>query len=185
MSGKVSKSCSDPAKSEFIGVATRIMKTPIFAFLFSASLAVAGKPIAFQQLPAGDSIHVTFTSTGCWHYVAYEFDFQRAGTFTVKVTEVEHRWNEAQQCPEEVKRIPLGTVTLSEVEIAGLDRLFAFYRSKKSGGCTTVDRITATQRSGDAVQATESFTDATCATYDMKSLTRLTSIAVKLKPKTR
>ena len=161
------------------------MKTTLFAFFFSASLAVAGTPIAFQQLSAGDSIHVKFTSTGCWHDVAYEFDFQHAASFTVKVAEIKHRWNEAKQRLEEVKRIPLGTVILTEAEIAGLDRLFIFYRSCKGLGCTTVDRITATQKSSDAIKATESFTDGTCATYAMKNLTRLPSIAVKLKPKTR
>jgi hypothetical protein len=45
--------------------------------------------------------------------------------------------------------------------------------------------ITATQTSGKAVKASESFTDATCATYDMKHLTRLHSIVEKLKPKDR
>ena len=161
------------------------MKPTILAFLLSASFALAGDLISFQQLPASDSIHVTFTSTGCFHFVTYEFDFQRAATMTAKVTQVELRWNEAQKRQEEAKRIPLGTVKLSEAEIAGLDRLFTFYRSKKPGGCTTVDQITATQKNGDAVKATESFTDRTCATYDMKNLTRLTTIAAKLTPKTK
>ena len=126
-----------------------------------------------------------FTSSGCFHYVTYEFDFQHAAAFTTKVTQIEHRWNEAKKRQEEAKRIPLGTVTLSEAEIAGLDRLFTFYRSKKPGGCTTVDQITSTQKSSDVVKATESFTDGTCATYDMKNLTLLPSIAAKLKPKTK
>ena len=160
------------------------MKTTILAFLLSAPFALAGTPVTFQQLPVGDSIHVTFTSTGCFHYETYEFDFQRAATVTVKVTQVEHRWNEAKKRQEEAKRTSLGTVTISEAEIAGIERLFTFYRSKKDGGCTTVDRITAIQTSGKAVKATESFTDETCATYDMKNLTRLPSIAAKLKPKT-
>lgn len=159
------------------------MKTTIIAFLFFASLALAGDPVSFQRLPARDSIHVTFTSSGCFHSATYEFDFQRAATVTAKVTQVERRWNEAQKRYEEAKRIPLGTVTLSEAEIAGLDRLFTFYRSKKPGGCTTIDRITATQKSGDAVKTTESFTDETCETHGMKNLTLLPSIAAKLRPK--
>jgi hypothetical protein len=161
------------------------MRTTILAFLLSAPFALAGNQVSFQQLPAGDSIHVTFTSSGCFHYETYEFDFQRAATVTAKVTQVEHRWNEAKKRNEEAKRTPLGTVTLTEAEIAGIDRLFRFYRSNKNGGCTTVDRITATQTSGKAVTATEFFNDASCATYDMKNLTRLPSIAAKLKPRSK
>ncbi len=168
-----------------LGVATRIMKTTILALIFSASFALAGTPISFQQFPVGDSIHVTFTSSGCFHYRTYEFDFQRAETTTAKVTQVEHRWNEAKKRKEEDKRTPLGTVTLSDAEIAGIDLLFTFYRSNKVDGCTTVDRITASQTSGKVVKATESFTDGSCATYEMKKLTRLPSIAAKLKPKSK
>ena len=160
------------------------MKPTILAFLLSASLALAGDRISFQKLPPGDSIHVAFTSFGCFHYLAYEFDFERAATITAKVTQLE-RWNEAQKRQKKVGRIPLGTVKLSEAEIAGLDRLFAFYRSKKPDGCTTVDRIIATQNSGGTVKATESFSDGTCATYKMKNLTLLTTIAAKLAPNSK
>lgn len=160
------------------------MKTTILAFLISASLALAGDPISFKELPIGDSIHVTFTSTGCFHFETYEFDFRRSATMSVQVTQVELRWNEAQERHEEVKRIPLGTVTLSDGEVAGLDRLFTFYRSIiRRAGCTTVDHITAARKSGGAVQATESFTDATCATGDRKNLTLLASIITKATPK--
>ena len=161
------------------------MKNTILAFLLSAPFALAGDPISFQQLPAGDSIHVTFTTSGCFHYETYEFDFQRAATLAAKVTQVEYSRNEAKKRKEKVKRTSLGTVTLTDAEIAGLDRLFRFYRSNNDDGCTTVDRITATQTSGKAVKATESFTDASCSTYNMKNLTRLPSIAAKLKPKSK
>ncbi len=158
------------------------MKTAILTFLIPASFALAGDPISFQRLPASDSIHITFTSTGCFHFETYEFDFQRSTTVTVKITQVELRRNKTQKRHEKAKRTPLGTVTLSDAEIIGLDRLFTFYRSKNPGGCTTIDQITATQKSDGAVKATESFTDETCATYDMKDLTLLPSIVAKLKP---
>ena len=149
------------------------MEVTVLAFLFLSSIALARTPISFQQFPAGDSIHVTFTSSGCFHHQTYEFDFQRAGTVTAKVSRVEGR------------RIPIGTVTLSETEIAGLDRLLKFYRSWHIGGCTTVDSIILTQTSCNTVKATESYTDRTCATYNMKNLTLFYSIVAKLKPKTK
>lgn len=164
---------------------SRHMKSTILSFLFFTSFAFAETPITFRQLPVGDTIRVIFTSSGCFHNETYEFDFQRASSVTAKVTTIEYSWNEAKQRNEEAKRATLGTVTLSDAEIAGIDRLFTFYRSNKDKGCTTVNHITATQMSGKTVKATESFTDASCATYDMKNLTLLPSIAEKLKPKTK
>jgi hypothetical protein len=161
------------------------MKTTIAAILSSVCFAVAGTPVSFQQLPAGDSIVVTFTSSGCFHHYAYEFHFQHGRGFTVSVMQIEQRWNEAQKREETAKLILLGTTTLSEAEMAGLDRLFAYYRSMKRGGCTTVDQITATHKSGDTAKASESFTDATGKTPDMEGVTRFPSIIAKFKPKTK
>ena len=161
------------------------MKPVIFAFLLSASLSLGGDLISFQKLPTSDSIHVMFTSTGCFHSVTYEFVFQRGTTMTAKITQIEHRWNETQKRQEEAKRIVLGTVKLSEIEISGLDNLFTFYRSKSPGECTTVDSITVTQKNGDTAKATESFTDETGETYDRKDLMLFPSIAAKLNPKTK
>lgn len=155
------------------------------ALLGSAWLAVAGTPVSFQQLPAGDAITVVFTSEGCFHHYTYEFDFRRGADLTAKVTQIEQRWNEEKKTQEVARRIPLGTVKLSAAAAAGLDRLFAFYRTMKRGGCTTVNQITATHRSGDTVLATESFTDATCATDRLRDVTLLPFLAEKLKPRER
>ena len=160
------------------------MKTTIFAVFLSASFAFAGKPITFQELAAGDTIYVTFRSSGCFGESAYEFTFE-ANSFTVKVTDFEHHWIESEKRVQDVTRISQGTGTLSAAEIAGLDRLFMFYRFKQPGGCTTVNVISATQKRGDTVLASESFTDESCATYDMPNLMLLPSIAAKAKPVTQ
>lgn len=161
------------------------MKTTIFALLLSASVALAGEAISFQKLPVNDAISVKLTSTGCFHSLTYEFEFQRGETLTAKATQIELRWSKSERRMEVAKRIPLGSVALSQTELAGLDRLFAFYRSKKAGDCTTVDEITAIQKRGDVVKITESFTDKTCATYRMKDLTLLSAIVEKLKSESR
>lgn len=158
------------------------MKRTLIGFLFLAGNLLAGDPISFQHLPAGDSIQVKFTRSGCFQLETYEFVFERAAAMSVSVAQIEMRWNGERKRREEVGRKALGRATLSEAEVVGLDRLFAFYRTKKPGGCTTVDRISATLLSGDTVKATESFTDGTCATYKMKDLTLLPSIAAKLEP---
>ncbi len=154
---------------------------------WTASARTAPDPdpvIAFGYLAAGERVEVLFVSTGCFHHEAHVFDIATdgTGTFIARVARVEPRRDEPSGRFEEVKRIPLGTVTLSNPEIAGLDRLFSFYRSVPDGGCTTIDEITATRMRGNTVLATETFTDETCATYDRKELTLLTDIAAKLQP---
>lgn len=157
------------------------MKPLIFALLFSSTAALAETPITFATLPAGDSVQVTFTSSGCFHHKTYEFTFHKDATLTATVTQTEHG-----RGPSQVGQpVALGTASLSDSEIAGLDRLFAFYRSKHPGGCTTVDTITAVQKSGDTVKASESFVDGSCATYDAKDLTSLPSIAARLAGKAK
>ena len=160
------------------------MKTTIIAFLFSASLAFAGKPITFQALSAGDTIYVTFRSSGCFGESDYEFTFH-AKAFTVKVTQFWAHLVGPEKRLQQEKRVSLGTGSLYDAEIAGLDRLFMFYRLKQSGRCTTVNVISATQKRGDALIASESFTDESCGTYDQPNLTLLPSIAPKAKPVTK
>ena len=113
--------------------------------------------------------------------MAYEFYFQHAATFTVEVIQIKRQWTKDRKGFENSKRVPLGTVTLTDVELAGLDRLFKFYRSKMDRMTTNTDRITAVLKSGGTVKATESFIDSTAATYDMKDLTLLSSIPARLK----
>jgi len=161
------------------------MKTAILAFLYLATVAFAETPISLQQLPTGDKVKVTFSSSGCFHRYTYEFEFQRSTTITAKVRRLEDRWNDSTQKHETIRRISLGTATLTPAELAGLDRLLAFYRSKRGGACTTVDQITLQQTSGTAIKATESYTDATCASYTFanRGFTSFPSIAKKVDPK--
>ena len=160
-----------------------LVNITLLACVIFASLAFASDPISFREFPADDSIHVTFTTTGCFHHATWEFDFQRAEKTSAVITLLEQHWDEAAKRQVTNKRIPLGTVTLSNRELAGLDRLLAFYRSNQPGGCTTVDRITVTQKSGEREIATESYTDATCATDGRKDLTLFLSLIPKDEPK--
>ena len=152
--------------------------------LLVLGLAVGGEEISFRKLPAGDSIQVSFRSSGCFHQTAYEFDFQGGKDPAARVTAIEEKWDpkSRRQLPEGRKE--LGAVVLSDSDLAGLDRLLKFYRQPQPGGCTTIDHITVSQRRGGKVAATESFTDSTCATYDRKDLTLFTALARRLEPKT-
>src|SRR5262249_3859962 len=139
---------------------------PLRGILVAAVLVVtscvarfAGIPFLAQLLP-GDRLHVSYRSRGCYHDQKYEIDFERATYVTAKSSGV--------------------TVTLSPEDVAGLDTLFQFYRSRPGGSCTTQDHIRVDQFRGDRKIATEYYTDYSCATYEMKGVTRLVEIAERL-----
>jgi hypothetical protein len=122
-----------------------------------AALAGCG---ALSHLQQGDQLHVSYQSHGCFHEQKYEIDFERSASVTA--------------------RSAGRTITLSPKEVAGLDRLFQFYRSRPSGGCTTRDDISISQFRGPQKISSERYVDGSCATYKMKDVIRLYEIAKKL-----
>lgn len=143
-------------------------------------MAENSAPISFRQMRDGDTIRVIYSSVGCFHFETREFEFHGGKDVTAKIIRIDRRWNEDAKQREEPVKTPLGTVRVSEAELAGLDRLLAYYRSHPLGGCTTVDEIEVTHLRGDRTIATESFTDATCGTYERKDLTLFWDLVSKL-----
>jgi hypothetical protein len=160
------------------------MKTILLALLLFGTVSFAGPLVSFERLPAGDTIHVSYTSQGCFHSFTFEFLFQRGKTMTVEVTRIEPRWDQDDK-PLEPERIVLGTIPLSETEVAGLDRLLVYYRAMHRGGSTTVDYVKVTQKDGKKQKASESFADDTSATHSMKELTLLRTLVSKFKSKAK
>src|SRR4051812_28345602 len=89
--------------------------------------AVIGHP--FSRIQPHDHFTVGYTSQGCFHYYAYRFEFERRDRVQVRISKL---WK---------PRHHLGTVTLSDEDLAGLDRLVAYYRSHPDGACTMNDGI--------------------------------------------
>lgn len=141
----------------------------IILFAFTVTGFAADVPISFQHIPPGETIEVSFKSTGCFHDESFVFIFQGG---EVKVYRMEAGW-----------RKPMGTATLSKSQLSGLDHLMNFYRERRPGGCTTSDRIVVGRKKGDDFISRESFKDDTCATYEMKELTTFTEIVSKLEKK--
>lgn len=136
-------------------------------FAFTAVIGFAAEPpISFQHIPEGNTIEVMFESKGCFHHGRYQFVFQGARAVVIKM--------------EAKRNIPVGAVTLSKSELAGLDRLLIFYRERRPGLCTTSDTIALTQKTGGKVVKREFFQDDTCETDEMKRVTRFTDIVAKL-----
>ncbi len=147
-------------------------------FLLALPLAVSAAPISFKNLPTGDWIEITYASSGCFHNSRYLFVFQRALTTTVAISEL--RIAGKRPGDNHVARVPLGTVELSNEQIAGLDRLFVFYRALEEPACTTVDTINAFHKSGNQILASEKFVDGSCGTYDKSDLTLLSALATQV-----
>jgi len=138
------------------------MKLLVGAILLSlcGSVAAFARSPSLAQLAPGERLHVAYHSRGCFHDRQYDIDFERGASVTARA---------------------FGrTVTLSPREIAGLDRLFEFYRSRPRGGCTTEDKITISQFCGGREISSERYVDGSCATYQMKNVTRFYEIAKKL-----
>jgi hypothetical protein len=128
-------------------------------FSLCGSAALAGTPL-LSKLQPGERIHVAYHSRGCFHDRKYDIDFQRGDSVTARC---------------------LGhTAALFASEVAGLDKLFQFYRSKPRGGCTTQDDITISQFRGSEKLSSEHYIDGSCATHQMKDVTQFYEIAKKL-----
>jgi len=139
------------------------MKRGIVAgfFAVSSSVTTFAGIAPLSQMQPGDRLHVSYHTRGCFSDQKYEIDFERAASVIARSSD--------------------HTIRLSAKEVAGLDKLFQFYHSRPRGGCTTQDEIQTTQfRSGQKISS-EHYVDGSCATYQMKGVTRLYEIAKKLR----
>jgi len=120
-----------------------------------------------------------YKTTGCFHHREYELIFKRATALDVTIVRVDLTRSEAQRTFI-TNRTVLGDLELKNDEVKGLDRLLAFYRSHPPFGCTTVDRITFSQRREGKVIATEKFTDGSCSFIDRKDITWIGNLVDRL-----
>jgi hypothetical protein len=137
---------------------SRVIVT-VFFNLASTAAVLAGSA-SLSQLQPGERLQVSYHSRGCFHDRKYEIEFERATSVTARSSG--------------------HTVKLSPQEVAGLDKLFQFYRSRPRGGCTTEDEISISQFRGSQKISSEHYVDASCAAYQMKDVTRFYDIAKKL-----
>jgi hypothetical protein len=157
---------------------------PALSLFLASPLAVAGPQVSFRDFPVGDVVTVTYSSSGCFSQSHYAFEFQRTATaVTAAIFRLEQQRGAQSDRELEPKRVPLGTVTLSAAEVAGLDRLLAFYRATPGGGCTTIDNITVAQYSGKTLKTSEAFVDASCGAGQVPDATQFSALVAKLAPK--
>ena len=134
----------------------------------------------FSKLKQGDTLVVRFHTSGCFHDATHEFTFRRGSELTVSVVQLPRDATRPGVITTQTNRVELGTLTLSKSDVAGLDRLMEFYRSKHDSLCTTIDRISFTQQRDSKTVATEEITDGSCQIYDKKRLTRFPELIGRL-----
>jgi hypothetical protein len=139
----------------------------------------------FSELRPGDRIHVHFRSDGCLHNVAYSFDFERGARTTVRIASLGRAWSPIT--PNFDDQVPhfLGTLTLSQRDIRGLDNLVNFYRGHPDGYCSTAEHIAFeypqyVEEGHDPRVVTERYTDLSCDNLRLPGLTTLPSLARRL-----
>ncbi|HVZ41072.1 MAG TPA: hypothetical protein VHI13_17450 [Candidatus Kapabacteria bacterium] len=141
-----------------------------------AAQTSGARPISFRQLPPGDAIVVRYLSSGCFHRVAYQFEFRHDSNYTVDVSPINARADDAQASDEASSQC---TLALSDADITGLERLLTFYRTVEDPTCTTVDRIECRQVSGSAVKSVERFIDGTCESNGLADVVTFMSLAAR------
>jgi len=164
-----------------------LMRTMHFITLFlvaSCCAVLSVEPLAhvdaFSKLKQSDTLIVRYHTRGCFfHGATHEFTFRQASELTVSIVQLPRDAARAGIVSTQTNRVDLGTLTLSKSDVAGLDRLMEFYRSKHDSFCTTVDHLTFTQQRNGKTVATEQIEDRS-PTYQTKRLTRFPELIGRL-----
>ncbi len=167
-----------------IGAPRRAARLIVLGLVACCCVVFLAKPNAhpgsFSSLQQGDILVVQFHSSGCFHGATHELTFQRGAELTVSVVQIPSGTVRSPRIAEQTNRVALGTLRLSQSDVAGLDRLMDYYHSKRSGDCTTIDDITFTQQRGDEIVASEQIVDAPCHPDEMESILRFPDLIARV-----
>ncbi len=146
---------------------TKILYTAMVIVLYSLLPCVAEEAFSVSGLKADETLEVSYESEGCFHNSALQISIT-AGE--VKMVEIIRQSDADKKVSKAVSTIELGKITLDAESIAGLDRLLNFYADMPNNYCTTVDKITVEKKKGNGTVRRATYTDASCATYEMKGV---------------
>ena len=122
---------------------------------------------SFATMTREDKAVIKYISTGCFHHRFYALTFAGTSPMTVKVEQFKDNMD-SENARNGKKRTT--TLTLSPQDVAGLDKLFNFYRTPSKGGCTTVDKVGVAWYKNDKKEKYEYFVDETCSSDQTKAL---------------
>jgi len=143
--------------------------------LLAITCSAFGKDqISFSSLKEGETIRVTFSSTGCFHRMTRAFEFH--GT-SVTISSPDHSAAKLKTDPQTPK---IGTLEISKDDLNKLDRLLRFYRENSQEGCTTEDHIRIERTRADGPSLTEEYTDASCQAEHVKDALTFPQLQARL-----
>ena len=123
------------------------MKLFALAFLLTcAPIGVIASTGLFQEIVPrtlqSGRLLIVWRSSGCFHDEAFELRFRPIDEFTVAVSVVSLKSQEAEAgSSRAVAREEVGTITLVSRDIERFGRLLEFYDKPRDQFCTTVDQI--------------------------------------------
>jgi hypothetical protein len=142
-------------------------------------------PALFSGLEPDQTVEVFYTSKGCFHSDSVELVFSPGPTGLMVAGFDTAPRVDMKRMVEVRERVTLKPISITHQDAHRLDRLMEFYRGAKDGGCTTMDTIRVTKRAGKEVLSSESFEDASCATYDRKDLLIIPALVKRMEPAER
>jgi hypothetical protein len=151
----------------------------ILLLLFCGELKSQG--VTISNLPDGHKIHVRYSSQGCFHFNTYEFDFVGGSVIKLNIVKVDRKWNKKQNSYDDFRHVRLGSLILSNQDVYKLDRLISYYRSKPEGICTTSDSIDIVYYADGKQVSSESYTDASCSSSEMKNILTFNELVSRIK----
>ena len=132
---------------------------------------MADSVVAFSRLGSGEELRIHFRSSGCFHNDVYDLVFQSGPRPTVTVAGV--RYGFIRSMARDRAPRSVGTLALSDSEVAGLDALLRLYRDRPRGDCTTTEIVDVAYVRDGAVLASETFIDGSCAIDRAEGITSL------------
>lgn len=102
--------------------------------LLTSLQALAAGP-SFASMEDGDRVEITHHSTGCFHNIISYYEVSKSAG-TCVFTQYAITWDKSVP-PKMLEKKVIGKTQLTAADIAGLDGLITYYRSRKTSSSTT------------------------------------------------
>ena len=147
---------ADPDHEPGLADRDELAAAPTRGPVIEPGLAPGGDPVRARETVAPDRAEIEYVSRGCFGGTSFSITIFRDRPYASVTTEDGRAW-----------------LALSVEDLAGIDRLFDFYRSDPRGGCTTIDDVAIRWFRGDAKVAAEHYTDGSCLMLTFRTNDRL------------
>lgn len=144
----------------------------ISALLLVFTLSLSAAPFSLTKMGAEETMHVTLSSSGCFHQSTHLFKFTSKKVSIYRVTITNKKKSESQ----------IGQLVLTDDDLVRLDKLFAFYANgQEKDGCTTIDTISIQVLKQGTVTKADNYHDGSCSVDDQKGILSLGALLNRIR----